>query len=184
MSDAPAPAATGPAALRHLVLFRHGKAVRPEAAPDDFSRGLTERGRREARSQAAALAALGLVPEVALVSTALRASQTFDHAAPELPGIRLRPSRALYLAAPEVYRDAALAEGAASVMVVAHDPGLHGLACALLAGNPETPEALLLKAGLPTAGIVVFEVDAAVRSGWRLVRFLAPGVTVPAGNEP
>jgi phosphohistidine phosphatase len=164
--------------LQSLILLRHGKAVRPGEAPDDFARGLTQRGLDEARSQARALALLGLVPQVALVSTALRASQTWDQAAVELPGTTARLSRALYLASPDVYLHAARTAGAASVMVVAHDPGLHGLACSLLAGNPKTPEAMLLKAGLPTAGLAWFEADPAVRSGWRLQRFLSPGVTV------
>jgi phosphohistidine phosphatase len=166
------------ATLQNLILLRHGKAVRPGEAADDFSRGLTPRGQDEARAQARALAALGMVPQVALVSTALRATQTWDEASAELPATTARLSRLLYLASPDVYRHAAEAAGAASVMVVAHDPGLHELACALLAGNPKTPEAMLLKAGLPTAGLVWFESDPALKSGWRLKRFLSPGVTV------
>ncbi len=167
--------------LQHLILFRHGKAVRPHEAPDDFQRGLTGRGEREALAQAGRLVAAGLMPEVALVSTALRARQTFDCAAPAWPDTRVQLSRTLYLAAPDVYLEAALAADAASCVVVAHDPGLHELACRLIEDVPATPEALLLRAGLPTAGLVWFEADAAAPSGWRLVRFFAPGVTVPAG---
>ena len=168
-------------ALQHLILFRHGKAVRPHEAPDDFSRGLTERGEREALAQAHQLVAAGLMPEVALVSTALRASQTWDCAAPAWPDTKVRLSRTLYLAAPDVYLEAAQAANVASCAVVAHDPGLHELACRLIKGGPATPEALLLRAGLPTAGLVWFQADPGARSGWRLVRFFAPGVTVPAG---
>jgi phosphohistidine phosphatase len=167
------------ASLTDLVLFRHGKAVRPGEAPDDFSRGLTERGRSEARSQAEALRALGCLPDVALVSTALRACQTWDEAAPAFPATQARLNRQLYLATPDIYLDSARTAGAACVMVVAHDPGLHELACSLLRGNAASPQAQLLKAGLPTAGVVWFEADARVRSGWRLVRFLSPGASVP-----
>jgi phosphohistidine phosphatase len=163
--------------LRDLVLFRHGKAVRPHEAPDDYDRPLTARGVADSARQAGRLQALGCAPDVALVSTALRASQTWDQAARVFPRVAVRASRALYLAAPEVYLEGATAAKAAGVIVVAHDPGLHDLARRLMRGaeNEDAGGGVrALRADFPTAGIAWFKADPSARSGFALHAFLDP----------
>jgi phosphohistidine phosphatase len=169
--------------LTDLVLFRHGNAVRPHEAPDDFARALTERGVSESVAQASRLQGLGFRPDVALVSTALRASETWDQAARFFPGARPRLTRALYLASPDVYLDAARAAGAPCVIVVAHDPGLHDLSRTLMKGSADSAAGGgvgSLRDGFPTAGIAWFTLDPAARSGFALKAFLAP----PRTGEP
>jgi phosphohistidine phosphatase SixA len=89
----------------------------------------------------------------------------------------VRLSRAYYLASPDVYFEGAKAAGAARVMVVAHDPGLHELARALMKGAPDGAAdggVGTLRDAFPTAGIAWFEINPAARSGFALRAFLAP----------
>ena len=161
--------------LTDLVLFRHGKAVRPYEARDDFSRGLTARGVNEAASQARRLKAAGFKPDVVLVSTALRAAQTWDAARPCFLEASVRANRALYLAAPEIYLSAARDTGAASILLIAHDPGLHELARRLMKGDHDTTAGQAeLHAHLPTSGLAWFRRDTRAQSGFQLHQFWPP----------
>src|SRR5262245_19513006 len=116
--------------MRTLILLRHAKAVRAHEAPDDKSRALTGRGRREAAEAGVAMAAAGLAPILALISTATRTRET---AAFGLHDFRLeqRFEDALYHAAPEGIWDAFAASDAESVVVVGHNPGIGELASIL-----------------------------------------------------
>ena len=153
--------------MDRLILFRHGKAEGASASGRDFDRRLTPRGVRESADTARRLAALGLGPVLALVSPAARARQTWVAAEPLLPAAQVLAARGLYNAeAADI--GAIIAEAAAdwtgAVIVVAHNPGLHDLALALLAESPAPPQALArLTPGLPTAAAAVFRLDAAGR---------------------
>jgi phosphohistidine phosphatase len=114
--------------LTDLILFRHGKAVRPHEARDDFSRGLTPRGRVQAAAQAVRLKQAGCDLQLALVSTALRAAETWDACQQAFPDAQVQMMRQLYLAAPSIYLNAAKSAKASRVLIIAHDPGLHDLA--------------------------------------------------------
>lgn len=61
-----------------LYLIRHAEAVDPgtPGAARDFDRGLTDRGRAQARALAAALARLGQVADALVASPLVRAHQT------------------------------------------------------------------------------------------------------------
>jgi phosphohistidine phosphatase len=63
--------------MRRLMLLRHAKALRAEGL-GDFDRPLKAAGRDQARQIGEFMAARGLAPGLALVSTALRARETFD----------------------------------------------------------------------------------------------------------
>jgi phosphohistidine phosphatase len=161
--------------LTDLVLFRHAKAVRPHEAPDDFLRGLTPRGQVQARAQAESLYAAGCTPDLALVSTAARAMQTWQQASPIFQTTRLVAMPELYLASPDIYLDAAIATNAERVMVIAHDPGLHELARWLMKGaKTNGPGGDLLRRDLPTAGVAWFVAEATARHGFALKTFLSP----------
>jgi phosphohistidine phosphatase len=144
--------------MERLILLRHGKAEAGSTSGEDIDRPLTERGRRESALIAAALAQANLAPDLALVSTAVRASQTWEAVAPMFPGARAIFLPALYSAAPEELWAQARGRGGATVMVVAHNPGLHQLALQMLAQVKYPPiERARLHAGFPTAAAAVFD---------------------------
>lgn len=163
-----------PDAPRRLVLLRHAKA---EAyAESDEARPLALRGRRQAVGVGAALAEVGLVPDLALVSAAVRTRQTWELLASRLPGEpEVRITRDLYDAGTRgvlalVHE---VPDDVATLLVVGHEPVMSSLA-AYLAG-PESDRALLqsVQLGVGTATRCVLEVPggwaALGRAGARLV---------------
>jgi len=161
--------------LTDLILFRHGKAVRQHEARDDFSRCLTPRGRVQAAAQAQRLKEAGCDLQLALVSTALRAAETWDTCRLSFPDAEAQMMRQLYLAAPSIYLNAAKSAKASRVMIIAHDPGLHDLARSLMKGDPSVDRGqAALREHLPTSGVAWFSVDASASSGFRLKQFWAP----------
>lgn len=122
--------------MRTLLLLRHAKAARDAADKQDHSRPLNERGHAAAAAMGRWLAGRpALQPDLALVSTALRTRETWEDVAGELPApVPVHYERALYLAEPH----AALAVIAKTpndverLMVIAHNPGTHELARALV----------------------------------------------------
>jgi len=119
------------ACMRTLILFRHAKAVRAHEAPDDKSRALTGRGRREASLAGAAMEAAGLKPALALVSTATRTRETAEGGLANFK-LEMRFEDALYHAAPEGIWDAFESTEAGSVVIVGHNPGIGELASMLV----------------------------------------------------
>ena len=152
--------------LKTLILLRHGKAEAAAASGRDFDRALTQSGAAAARAAGAAVAQAGASPDVALVSTAKRAEQTWEAASQSLPGAELRPTRALYNASATVIYDAAEQAGATSVIVVGHNPGL-AETVAGLGGE------VALGDGFAPASAAVFERNSA-DAPWQLTRFIPP----------
>lgn len=155
--------------MRRLILLRHGKTESVSATGGDFDRALTSRGRRDSALIGRVLADAGFAPEVALVSTARRAQETWEEVEPAFPNAHMELVRTLYLASPE--QIAATIETVApevSVMIVGHNPGLHEYAAAL-AGPAVAAGAL---ADFPTAAAAVFRVGAAGAAV--LERFFTP----------
>ena len=113
-----------------------------------------------------------------LASTATRVRATLDGVLPRISAPReVRWLRGLYLAESEslLAELNGLPDGVRTVLLCGHNPGLHQLALELL-DDGGTVEAL--RAGLPTAGLVIVDVDdewadIGVGSG-RLVEFRAP----------
>ncbi|MBL8551564.1 MAG: histidine phosphatase family protein [Hyphomonadaceae bacterium] len=145
--------------MQHLILLRHSKAVRHHEAPDDLSRGLTARGRREAGEAGAAIAALGLTPSAGLISPSLRTRETWKLASAAMPWQpKAIVSEGLYSAGPEDIWDLAEATGAEGVIVVGHNPGLGELVAHLIQqSHARSKGALALMEHLPTSGFAAFE---------------------------
>lgn len=130
--------------MRRLILLRHGHAE-PEGASDrDPERALTAQGRAAARAAGEALAAAGLRPDVALVSPARRARETWDAVAAVLGGPEATAAPELYDASADTLLAAARARPEAVVAVVAHNPGLQLLARRLAGAPTAFPPAALL----------------------------------------
>ncbi|GAA5196718.1 SixA phosphatase family protein [Microbacterium jejuense] len=110
-----------------LALVRHAKSDWGDPGLDDHDRPLNDRGMRDAPAMAGRLAASGFRPAVILSSTALRARTTAEAFAAEL-GVAVSLDPELYGAPAGALLAAAAATRAASVLVVAHDPGMTALA--------------------------------------------------------
>ena len=162
--------------MRRLILFRHGKAEARSASGLDIDRALARRGCADAAVMGRVLASQGLAPDLGLVSSALRARQTWDCALAAFPHARRRLLAELYDASARAIIDQVdgLDDAAATVMVVGHNPGLQELAVSLVveAGGAAFDIAAL-SAKFPTASAAVFAADAAGRwvfDGLLLVR--------------
>lgn len=142
-----------------LVLLRHAKAAPGSGGPDEL-RALTATGREQAAWVGASLAGAGLVPEVALVSAAVRTRETWQHL-----GAALEP------APEEDVRDELYSAGVGTVLdvvrevddrvrtvaVVGHEPTISRTAAVL--AREDDDEALLdrVRHGVPTATYAVLE---------------------------
>ncbi len=155
--------------MDRLILLRHGKAERDSASGDDFDRKLAPRGVRESAGMAETLADLGLIPDIVLVSPAARTQETWAACAPAFPKAHARVENELYLAEERVVRRLAETAGqhSATVMIVAHNPGLQDLTIRLLSEG-SAPATLIARAhaAFPTAAAAVFLFDAAGRPAY------------------
>ena len=145
--------------MQRLILLRHGKAESVAASGGDFERGLTERGRRDAALIGRVLAQAGMAPDLALVSAARRARETWEEAAPAFPHCRVESARLLYLASSEQLAQtvATATEPVNSLMIVGHNPGLHDFSLSLFGQQPSTENPLI--GTFPTAAAAVFRID-------------------------
>lgn len=147
--------------MRTLLLLRHAKSDQYTRVRADQDRPLNQRGRRAAGLMAAHMARRGLVPDFILCSSATRARQTLDLMTPNLGGAIPADYRDdLYLAdSTTILRVVnSLCDGAATALVVGHNPGLHGLAVLLGAtsGGGAVPA---IQHKFPTCALAAFEFD-------------------------
>jgi phosphohistidine phosphatase len=168
------------------MLLRHAKTERAGPGERDRDRKLMKRGRADAPVIGSFMAHHGLVPDLALVSPAVRAQETWALVA----GCFAKPTRLMtdnriYNANPEgLIAVIGEARKAHTLIVVGHNPGLHDLARRLIAsGDVETREQLNEK--LPTSGLVVIDLPL---DDWsllhshagRLERFVSPHLIAAA----
>lgn len=157
---------------KRLVLLRHAKSAWPEVP--DHERPLAARGRRDAPAAGRWLRDSNCVPDQVLCSTAKRARQTWRLAQSALGASpEVGYEEAIYGASIAGLLDVVrLAPGAAgTVLVVGHDPGIQGLALALIGADSSTADpaaadpaqeaaaAERMLAKFPTAAIAVLEFD-------------------------
>ncbi|MDE8348069.1 MAG: histidine phosphatase family protein [Acidocella sp.] len=147
--------------MHQLILLRHAKAARPSLEFSDHDRPLTPEGKHAAVAIGQMMRKSGLVPDVVLVSSALRTQETLDalEAASvwdERPNIDTLPG--LYMATARQIRDILrdLPETIRSVLVIGHNPGIHESALGLAGPASAKPELNLLNEGYPTASLAEF----------------------------
>lgn len=144
---------------RRLILMRHAKSDWSTDAPDDHSRPLNQRGRRDAPRMARWLAQAGWQPDAVVSSDACRTRQTWERMAPHLPQAKLRLEPGLYLGGLGALQESSARwpESWGTVLALGHNPGweralavLGGEAlrlttanCALLVGHGERWEQAL-----------------------------------------
>lgn len=148
--------------MDRLILLRHGKANPDSETGDDFDRRLAARGVQESQGAGSRLAEMGFSPDVALVSTAARARETWEAASTAFVAAEVRFDAELYHAEPETIRRLALAAGlsCSTVMIVGHNPGMQELTVSLLKEGL-APSGLIARAqrDFPTAAASVFLFD-------------------------
>lgn len=150
--------------MRRLILLRHAKTERASLTGRDHDRRLDERGLLDAPAMGRYLQQHDLLPGLTLVSSAMRTQQTWERVASQFV---LRAESAtlddLYGAsATELLGLARAANGRPaddklqSLMIIAHNPGLHEFALDLTSAqqHPSEPE---LQDNLPTSGLVVID---------------------------
>ncbi|MFH5822674.1 SixA phosphatase family protein [Georgenia sp. AZ-5] len=145
-----------------LVLLRHAKAE-PEGELGDAMRPLAAKGRKQASALGPRLAEITGAVDVALVSSALRTTETLKLVA---AGLRVREQTVvedLYQGGPRKVLGLLqeLEESAGTVLVVGHEPTISGLAYLLHDTRDDLAREVSL--GVPTATACVLEVTTAWR---------------------
>jgi phosphohistidine phosphatase len=145
--------------MKTLYLLRHAKSDR-EAGVEDFDRPLASRGRAAAALMGTYMKTHKLVPDLILCSSARRTTETAELLLRQLGQVSIEHRRTLYLAAAGVLlREVRRADDAlGKLMLIGHDPGLHGLAVAL-AGEGKADSLTSLRAKLPTGALVALSFD-------------------------
>jgi len=145
--------------MKRLILFRHAKTERHAPSGEDHERRLTPRGWDDAALIAGLAAKRGLRPDVALVSDAVRAQETWDSAKAAFPEAETRRKRELYAADAGAVYALAAAAGVDTVLVIGHNPAMQALACRLLDEAGESALEASVRDGFPTAGLAAFDLE-------------------------
>lgn len=171
--------------MRRLMLFRHARTENDAPSGRDRDRRLDQRGEIDASEMGGWIAGHPPFPDLVLVSTAVRAHQTWELAwaamAKTAPQPKVELVDEIYAADPaqllQVIHGAS-ADNSQRLMLVGHNPGVHELAIALAGGGDATLRKSLID-NMPTAGIAVVDFavddwsDVAFQQG-ALVTFVGP----------
>ncbi|MGJ4947678.1 SixA phosphatase family protein [Bradyrhizobium sp. HKCCYLS20291] len=149
--------------MRRLMLLRHAKTETDAPSGRDQDRRLDERGHQDAAEIGDFIAGHPLAPELVLVSTAVRAQQTWELA---WAAMQDRVAAPRVESVPELYAAEAMqilhqirlaaAPDPKVLLVVGHNPGLHELALALT-GKGDADGRHELARNMPTAALAVLD---------------------------
>jgi phosphohistidine phosphatase len=168
------------------MLLRHAKTERAEPGQRDRDRKLTKRGRKDAPAIGAYMAHHRLVPDLALVSPAARAQETWALVIPAfVKAPKAVMDERIYNATPaQLIAIIKERRPAKSLLLIGHNPSFHELTNQLIAsGDIDLREQL--KENLPTSGLVVIDLpiddwpQLHVHAG-RLERFVTPRLLAEA----
>lgn len=141
-----------------LILMRHAKSAWSDPTLDDHDRPLNARGRTAAQALGHWMVQEGYCPDLVLCSSARRARQTWEGIAPALaspPKVQILP--AMYHAGPERLRKLLRGANGASVLMVAHNPGIAMFAEEMAQHPPDHDDFLRYPTGATT--VLDFEAD-------------------------
>lgn len=151
--------------MQRLILMRHAEAELTSPT-GDRGRRLSPRGRTDALAMGEALAARGYRPDLALVSEARRAQETWEGARGAFGDCETEIDPAIYEAGSRDLRSIVEAAEArcTTLILVGHNPAIHQLAVDLMIEQAAAPSTLeRLTGGFPPGSAVAFTVDAAGR---------------------
>jgi phosphohistidine phosphatase len=154
--------------MKQLLLLRHAKSSWDDPELADHDRPLAPRGRRATRLIAEHLRRESAAPELVLCSSARRTRETLERIAPALgEAVAVAVERELYAASEHLLleRVRAIDEGAESVLLIAHSPGIEQLALSLASSGAGLAA---LRRKYPTGALATLE----FAGPWRE---LAPG---------
>ena len=138
--------------MKTLLVLRHAKSSWKDASLSDHDRPLNKRGRRDAPRMGPLIDQEALLPDLIVSSTARRARATADAVA-EAAGhdAEILATEDLYHADIPQFADvlAALDGDPATVMVVAHNPGIEDVVEAFGGRYERMPTAALAQIELP-----------------------------------
>ncbi|HZA48715.1 MAG TPA: histidine phosphatase family protein [Nitrososphaera sp.] len=138
--------------MKTLLLLRHAKSSWKDKDVSDHDRPLNKRGKRDAARMGRLLQKEGVVPDIILSSTAVRASDTAVRVAKSCyyKG-QITYADTLYLGGPEAYLDAlrTLPKDFKIVLVVGHNPDIEELVMILTLQTERIPTAALARINLP-----------------------------------
>lgn len=165
---------------RTLALLRHAKSAWPDDVVD-HERPLNKRGRRDAPEVGRWLKKHRVAFDLALVSTAVRAQETYELLAAKLPGAPdATPSAAIYGAGAGDVLDIirGIDEQVTSAILVGHNPTFATLAGLLDDQSGVVDGRDRMRREFPTSSLALFEIDGpweSVNPGEvRLVAFAVP----------
>jgi phosphohistidine phosphatase len=146
--------------MRRLMLLRHAKSSWSDADLHDAARPLNARGRLAATLMGAYLREAGMAPDLALVSTAQRAVETWDGVERELAARPARASSPLYMAAPDAMLDVlrGAPDDARAVVMVGHEPGISAF-LHRMTGAEIAPGCARAFERFPTASLAELQLD-------------------------
>lgn len=125
--------------MKTLIIVRHAKAVAHDAVPTDYERTLAPRGHRDAQQMAQHVCQNGPQPDLLLVSTSMRTTQTAAYFidAWKLTEDQVVPEPRVYNASLHILTSLlpALPESASCVAIVGHNPGVSELVEYLASGH-------------------------------------------------
>lgn len=151
---------------RQLIVLRHAKAVPRTDA--DHERPLTTRGHRDAGDAGDYLAEMGLVPDYALVSTAIRAVETWKDVA-AVTGVEIKAHIRDDLYGADAWEALEIIQSVPPtverLIFVGHNPTASELVDLLNDGEGDPDVEARLLDGYPTAAVTVFDVG----NGWSKV---------------
>ncbi len=173
--------------MRRLLILRHAKSDWPSGVTD-FERPLAARGRIAAPLMGRYLKDETLIPDLAIVSPALRTVETWALVSAELgEAVESRQEARIYEAPYETLLEVvrAVPANVRTLLLVGHNPGSEELAGSLI-GYGDRFAAQRMQRKYPTAGLAVLDFE---EEGWagiaersaRLDRFVTPA---SLGNGP
>lgn len=147
---------------RTVMLLRHAKSSWADPGLADFDRPLAPRGRRASKLVAEYLRKQQADPALVLCSTSARTRETLEAVLPALGDCEVEFEPRLYGASSGelLGRLREVPDSSESVLVVAHNPGLHDLALELAGDGPGVDR---LREKFPTGALATFAVR---RGGW------------------
>lgn len=145
---------------KQLLILRHAKSSWDDSSLADFDRPLAPRGQKTAPLMGRELARRGWLPDLALVSPALRTRDTWRLVAQELPKhVHAEFAEELYEAAPAAILARVRQVKAKNLVVIGHNPGLQQFALRLAGAGSDEGVFKKIEAKFPTAALARFTLD-------------------------
>lgn len=150
--------------MKTLMLLRHAKSDWSAPSGGDHERRLNQRGQLAAARMGRFIQEEGLSPNEVFCSSAERTRQTCDLLLAEIQDpVQLHICERLYGADENELMEHAgtAAPQSQSILLLAHNPGIHGLALSLISDVKDDVDAHTLSSAYPSAAlsILTFDVD-------------------------